>query len=248
MAAHVPRLLVDAPLSVGSEFALPADKAHHLKSVLRLTAGAPLRLINGDGREYAATITHAQRNDNRNDVRVAIERSYTPERESPLTLTLAQGIARGDRMDFAVAKAVELGVSTIQPLFTARGQIKLGGARLQKKQAHWQRVAESAAEQSGRLAWPRVASALALADYLQTAPHGLRLVLAPQAETGLNALARADNVTVLIGPESGLSDSEIETATAAGYTPLRLGPRVLRTETAGMAALAAIQGLWGDLG
>ncbi len=244
MAAHVPRLLVDAPLSVGSEFALPANKAHHLKNVLRLKAGASLRLFNGDGREYAATITRADRN----DVRVAIERSYTPERESPLTLTLAQGIARGERMDFAVAKAVELGVSAIQPLFTARGQVKLGGARLEKKQAHWQRVAESAAEQSGRLAWPRVAPALALVDYLRTARAGLRLILAPNAESGLGALARTDNVTILIGPESGLSNAEIETATAAGYTPLRLGPRVLRTETAGMAALAAIQSLWGDLG
>lgn len=242
--SHIPRIFVDLPLAVGEQLTLPRDKAHHLNTVLRLQPGASLHVFNGDGHEYAATLTTATRN----DVAITLEQDNTPRRESPLTLTLAQGIARGDRMDFVVAKAVELGVTTIQPLFCARGKVKLSGARLQKKQTHWQRVAESAAEQSGRLICPRVEAAATFKQFLATPTQATRLLLAPEAGTPLRALSPATQATLVIGPESGFSDTEVADARAAGCQPLRLGPRILRTETAGMATLAALQSHWGDLG
>lgn len=242
--SHIPRILVDGPLSVGERVSLPGDKAHHLNTVLRLGEGARLRLFNGDGSEYAAAVARAARD----GVEVAIDAADTPQREPPLRLTLAQAIARGDRMDLAIAKAVELGVDTVQPLFCRRGKVKLAADRLQKKQAHWQRVAESAAEQSGRLVRPRVSPAMDCNQFLDSPPHGLRLMLAPQATTRLSALARTREVALLVGPESGFDRTEIARAEDAGCQPLQLGPRTLRTETAGMAALAAIQSLWGDLG
>lgn len=242
--SHIPRILVDLPLITGERLALPQDKSHHLITVLRLREGTRLCLFNGDGNEYAATITSISRS----AVEVGIESVSKPQRESPLRITLAQGIARADRMDFAIAKAVELGVDAIQPLFTERGKIKLQGTRLQKKQTHWQRVADSAAEQSGRLNQPRIQPACTLTQFLDHTSEGLRLVLAPKTSTHLGQLEYSNPLTLLIGPESGLSSSEVETACDAGFTALCLGPRILRTETAGMAALAAIQGRWGDLG
>lgn len=241
---HVPRILVDRPLVTGERLILPGDKSHHLHTVLRLGQGAPLRLFNGDGGEYRAAIAAASRN----TVQVDIGEPAPAERESPLQVTLAQGIVRGDRMDFAIAKAVELGAHIIQPLFCERGSVKLAGTRLHKKQAHWQRVAESAAEQSGRLAWPNVRPALPLTEFLHRQRAARPLILVPHADTRLQELERSTDTTLLVGPESGFSDDEIETAQNAGCIPLRLGPRTLRTETAGMAALAALQSRWGDLG
>lgn len=243
--SHVPRIWLDLPLAVDAQLTLPRDKAHHLHTVLRLGDGDELLLFNDDGNEYTATMTTATRN----TVTIHIDSVTTPPRESPLHITLVQAIARGDRMDFTIAKAVELGVTAIQPLFCERGKVRLAGARLDKKQAHWQRVAESAAEQSGRLLRPAVLPARTLADWLTTATSGLRLVLAPAATVNLATLAAPTGpVTLLIGPESGLSDAELTACRDGGFTALRLGPRVLRTETAGMAALAAIQSHWGDLG
>lgn len=242
--SHIPRVFVDIPITVGATVELGDDKAHHLHKVLRLGSDAPVTLFNGDGNECGARVAHSERK----AVTLSIETCDRPARESQLSITLAQGIARGDRMDFAIAKAVELGVHSIQPLFTERGKVRLDGARLQKKQAHWQRVAESAAEQSGRLMRPQVAPACTLADYLASAPDGLKLTLEPGAETGINDLDPGHAITLLIGPESGFSDAEISATRNAGFTAMRLGPRILRTETAGMAALAAIQGFWGDLG
>src|SRR5699024_4419729 len=196
---HSPRTLVEAPLAVGTELTLPAAKAHHLRTVLRLGAGAPLRLFNGDGREYSACLTRAARD----QVEVVVEAAAAPLRESPLDITLAQAIARGDRMDFAIAKAIELGVHNIQPMITARAKDRLAGERLEKKHRHWQRVATSAAEQSGRLAPPRVAPALALDQFLQAQAESLRLVLAPSAGVHLHALEPARAIALLVGPESG---------------------------------------------
>lgn len=243
---HVPRVYVDATLAVGERVTLSPAKRHHLGTVLRLAEGAPVTLFNGDGGEYTATVDSASRK----AMALTIDAVTDPQRESPLEITLVQAIARGDRMDFAIAKAVELGATRIQPVFTARSQVKLAGSRLEKKQTHWQQVAESAAEQSGRLICPPVAvaqdlSAL-LAEPVDTAT--IRLMLAPGATHALGGCTRRARVTLLVGPESGLSASEIETAATQGWTPLALGPRVLRTETAGMAALAAIQACWGDLG
>lgn len=245
-SGHIPRVFLDTPLAVDDTITLNDTKRHHLGTVLRLSANAPVTLFNGDGHEYAA---HVERAD-RKRMTLAIEAAHTPERESRLAITLWQAIARGDRMDFALAKAVELGVTAIRPVFTERGKVKLDGGRLEKKQAHWQAKVESAAEQSGRLICPRVAPAVALSQALKaTTPDdaSLRLVLAPTATRGLASITRHERIDLLIGPESGLSATEIDAATVAGWQPITLGARVLRTETAGLAALAALQSLWGDL-
>ncbi|MGN8157665.1 16S rRNA (uracil(1498)-N(3))-methyltransferase [Salinisphaera sp. RV14] len=243
-AKHIPRVFVAQALAEGATIELPDAKRHHLATVLRLSAGDALVLFNGDGAEYAASLITADRK--RAEAR--IDQRTTPRRESPLEITLLQAVARGDRMDFALAKAVELGVTAIQPVFTARGQVKLDGARLAKKQGHWQRIVESAAEQSGRLLCPELRDATDLAGQIDNPPAADRyLMLAPEANVGLAAQTPATRIALLIGPESGLSNDEIARAAAAGWQPLALGPRVLRTETAGMAALAALQTAWGDL-
>lgn len=242
---HVPRVFVDRPLAVGDVIALGDDKRHHLITVLRLAAGAELVLFNGDGAEYGATVEQA----GRTTLTVTVAERHAPNRESPLNVTLVQAIARGDRMDLALAKAVELGVTRIQPLFSDRGQVKLDGQRLEKKQAHWQRRVESAAEQSGRLICPAVAPAIDLDTLLQTPSRAdtRDLMLAPTATRTLGEINTSPRIRLLIGPESGLSHDEIERAAAAGWQALSLGPRILRTETAGIAALAALQTAWGDL-
>lgn len=239
-------MFVDRPLRVDEQsFELADDKRHHLITVLRLGAGANLVLFNGDGGEYSARIHQADRK----TLRVVIESHSTPRRESKLDVTLLQAVARGDRMDFALAKAVELGVTRIQPVFTALGQVKLDSERLTKKTRHWQRIVESAAEQSGRLICPTIGLAMNLVDLLSQPAESDRLclTLAPTASCSLRAMPAAERVTLLVGPESGLSPDEIDRAGAGGWQALSLGPRVLRTETAGMAALAALQTIWGDL-
>lgn len=243
-AKHIPRVFIAEDLAEGATIELPDDKRHHLATVLRLSRGDALTLFNGDGAEYTATLTAADRK--RAEAR--IDARATPLRESPLEITLLQAVARGDRMDFALGKAVELGVTAIQPVFTARGQVKLEGTRLARKHSHWQRIVESAAEQSGRLICPTLAEASDLSRQLEAPPDvDRRLMLAPEAATGLQAQTPATRIALLIGPESGLSNDEIERASAGGWQALALGPRVLRTETAGMAALAALQTVWGDL-
>lgn len=243
-AKHIPRVYVPAALSVSDTLVLPDAKRHHLTTVLRLATGDALVLFNGDGNEYDAELTRADRK----QAVVEITAHRAPQRESPLEITLVQAVARGDRMDFALAKAVELGVARIQPVFTARGQVKLDGDRLAKKQAHWQGVVESAAEQSGRLICPPLDDAIDLTTYLDTPPTAERLLmLAPEADTGLADQPRAERIALFVGPESGLANAEIQRAAAAGWQALTLGPRILRTETAGMAALAALQTVWGDL-
>ncbi|MGB7756712.1 MAG: 16S rRNA (uracil(1498)-N(3))-methyltransferase [Salinisphaera sp.] len=243
-AKHVPRVFVAQDLAEGHTLTLPDDKRHHLATVLRLAPGDAVVLFNGDGAEYISTLVAADRK--RAEAR--IDQRTTPRRESPLEITLLQAVARGDRMDFALGKAVELGVTAIQPVFTARGQVRLDGARLAKKHSHWQRVVESAAEQSGRLVCPTLAEASELSPLIESPPEADRLLmLAPEAIAGLSAQTPATRIALLVGPEAGLSNEEIEHAVTAGWQPLTLGPRVLRTETAGMAALAALQTVWGDL-
>lgn len=240
---HIPRLHVTRPIADASAIELPPDKVHHLCNVLRLQAGDPLIVFDGAGGEFQACIACIDKH----SAWVAIERHIDCQRESVLQLTLAQGIARGDRMDFAIGKAVELGACKIQPLFTQHSQIKLSGARLQKKAAHWQRIAISAAEQSGRERLPSLGNPVTLHEFLDTKPQGTCLVLSPDAHTGLADVTPASAATLLVGPESGLSEQEVAAAVHAGYTPVRMGPRILRTETAAIAGLAAVQALWGDL-
>ncbi|HEY1141184.1 MAG TPA: 16S rRNA (uracil(1498)-N(3))-methyltransferase [Lysobacter sp.] len=240
------RVHVDAPLSPGAELALPESAAVHLSRVLRLVAGDECVLFNGDGRDYAARIIAVDKR----GVRVAVEDSRAVDNESLLRITLLQGVARGEKMDLILQKATELGITSIAPLWSQRSEVKLEGERLAKRLAHWRGVVASACEQCGRARVPEVASPVALAAALNALPAGgLRLILDPEGELALGAmsLAGGEHVTLAVGPEGGWSSVDREQLRGAGFHGMRLGPRILRTETAGLAAIAALQARFGDL-
>jgi 16S rRNA (uracil1498-N3)-methyltransferase len=240
---RIPRIHHPAPLTSGACIELSDTAANHVARVLRLPVGAPLILFNGSGGEFEATINTIDKR----RVLVDVGSFQDKEREPPLQIWLAQGISRGERMDYTIQKAVELGVSRIVPLFTEHCGVQLSGERLEKRIKHWQGVVISACEQCGRNRIPRIDTPVTLTQWLAMPGEGLRLVLAPEAEHALAQLpAPGGPVTLLIGPEGGLSDQEIALAKQAGYAGLRLGPRILRTETAAVAALAAMLGAWGD--
>jgi 16S rRNA (uracil1498-N3)-methyltransferase len=237
----IPRLYCPAPLAPGALVDLPEQAAHHARRVLRLGEGDAVTLFNGEGGEYSASIARGT------SVRIAAWLEV--EREAPLAVTLVQALPAADKMDWVVQKAVELGVARLQPVGARRSVVRLAGERAERRVGHWQQVAVSACEQCGRNRVPEVAPVLDLAHFLgrPVAPGETRLLLAPGEAAGLSALARpAAGVTLLVGPEGGFDDGEVSAACAAGFRPLQLGPRVLRTETAGLAALAAIMALWGD--
>ena len=240
---RLPRIHVAADLAVGGDVVLPEGPARHVARVLRLGEGAPLRLFDGAGREARAVIIDASRK----RVTVRIESVEAGLGESPLAVHLGQAISKGDRMDYAIQKAVELGVAEITPLHTEHGDVRLKGERAAKKLAHWQAVAASACEQCGRAVVPTVHSPLALADWLAERDEVLRLVLHPAAAGSLERETAPASAALLIGPEGGLADTEVEAALAAGFAPLSLGPRILRTETAPVVALSVLQHLFGDL-
>ena len=240
---NLPRFYCREALSPGAHVDLPEPVARHAVRVLRLPPGAPMVLFDGRGGEYLAHIQRIER-----DRVVAELASWTEvERESPLQVTLVQALQAGDKMDFTIQKAVELGVSAIVPVDSRRSVLKLAGERAARRVAHWQGVAASACEQCGRNQVPIVAPLERLDQWLARPADGaLRLMLAPDAETTLAGLAPAKQVQLLIGAEGGLDPQEEIAARQAGFQAVRLGPRVLRTETAGLAALAALQALWGD--
>jgi 16S rRNA (uracil1498-N3)-methyltransferase len=186
----------------------------------------------------------------RNRAEVSVGNYIVRETESPLHVTLAQGVSRGERMDYTIQKAVELGVTRIVPLISERCEVRLEGERLTKRVQHWQAVAASACEQCGRNRVPPVLAPVPLNSWLAEPVHGLRLVLNPLAPATLTSLSTPDDrlITLLIGPEGGLSDAEVKRAQQSGFVGIRLGPRILRTETAAVTALSALQMLWGDLG
>lgn len=238
------------PLAEGQETTLGESASTHLLRVLRLRPGAELRLFDGSGKEYAATL--AGNVGGRAQVRIGSSQPPVAL-ESPLAITLAQGISRGERMDLTLQKSVELGVQRIVPLVTAYTQVRLSGERLERRHRHWEGVIVAACEQCGRARVPELLPAVTLDSWLdQSEPETggtLRLVLDHRTERRLRELAPPTGaVTLLIGPEGGLKESEIAAAERrAGYLPLGLGSRILRTETAGLAALAALQTLWGDM-
>ncbi|MGD9788560.1 MAG: 16S rRNA (uracil(1498)-N(3))-methyltransferase, partial [Sulfuricellaceae bacterium] len=201
-------------------------------------------LFNGEGGEYPATLTHIGKNNVTAKTGAWLER----DSESPLEVRLAQAVSAGDKMDFTLQKAVELGIRAIQPLLAERCVVKLVGERAEKRAQHWQGVVVAACEQSGRNVVPAVAPLLTLPNWLGAQDEtGLGLLLSPFAERSLSDLPPpAGPVTLLIGPEGGFSDNEVKMAASRGFIPVRLGARVLRTETAALAALAAMQALWGD--
>ena len=246
MTMRIPRLYVDLPLVAGGRITLPEAASHHVTRVLRLGSGDPLTVFDGRGGEYDATVARASRNTVEVDVG-----AYLPvDRESALTVELAQGICKGDRMDLVVQKATELGVRAIHPVLCERTVVRLDPARAERRLIHWRGVAVHAAQQSGRTRAPGLTGVVDLDMWLSRPGAGPRIVLSPHGESSLSDLARpepGETVRLLVGPEGGLDPREIERARAVGFTGLRLGPRVLRTETAALVALSVLQARWGDL-
>ncbi len=248
---HIPRVPIEQQLTIGDRVALPADTAHHLLRVLRLRDGATIRLFNGEPGDWHATLEIS----GKRAAHVRIESFEARTIEPPLPITLVQGISRGQRMDYTLEKAVELGVSTVVPVVMERTQAAPAGERIARKARHWQGVLTAAAAQSGRTRQPTLCEQVGFRDWLATAHPDLEhphLLLDPASEYGPQHLAHQDaapqRLTLLAGPEGGFSPAEREAAFSAGCQGLRLGPRVLRTETAAVAALTALQVLYGDLG
>ncbi len=241
---RIPRIYTAQHLAVGSEVLLPEQAGEHAVRVLRLERGHPLILINGDGREYDAELTSLARR----AVTAVIKQARAVDREAPLSITLVQSIARGEKMDWILQKATELGVSHIVPLITERTEVKLDEERAERRMAHWDSVIESACEQCGRTTLPALAPPQRIDRWLTGLDFGgLRLALIPDGETTVRGSdANAAGMMVVVGPEGGLSEQDVSMLRQAEFVGLKLGPRILRTETAGVAAVAALQALYGD--
>lgn len=239
------RVHCTAPLATGGELALPEAAATHVVRVLRLRAGDALVVFDGRGTDFRAEIALIAGD----TVRVRLFERLAVGPESPLAITLVQAVPRGERMDWTLQKATELGVNEIVPVLTTRSVVRLDARQAEAKLRHWRAVVIAACEQSGRSRLPQLRPAVPLRDYLaQTAGPGSRLVLDPDANDELAAApAPGGAVELLVGPEGGFDAEELSAARAAGYRAARLGPRVLRTETAGIVAMAILQSRWGDL-
>jgi 16S rRNA (uracil1498-N3)-methyltransferase len=239
------RVHVPEPLTAGRRQAIEGNAASHIARVLRLKPGDALTLFDGRGGEYAARIETIRNG----AVVVEVQERSALERESPLSLTLAQGVSRGERMDWVVQKATELGATRIIPLLTERSVVRLDSKQSARKLQHWQGIAIAACEQSGRNRIPDMAAPLDLHDFLRGIDsRATRLLLSPSGTQRVNDLEAPDGgIVILIGPEGGLAESEQRAALNAGFMPVRLGPRVLRTETAAVAALTLLQHQFGDL-
>lgn len=239
-----PRFFCDAKLGPGVLLELPENAARHAVRALRLKAGDSITLFNGDGMDYCAEMLRASKE----GVTAKITAWSPVKCESPLKVTLAQAISSGDRMDFTLQKAAELGVSAIHPLAAERSVVKLSGERADKRREHWQNVVVSACEQCGRAIVPEVSAPAPLLNWMGAMPeYALKVMLSPAAELTLHDLPEPrGEICLLIGCEGGFALSEIKAAECAGFVPVRLGARVLRTESAALAAIAAMQALWGD--
>lgn len=239
---RVTRTHVNEVLTVNAVVQLPEDVVVHLGRVLRLQPGDPCVLFNGDGQDYSARIEHLGKRDG--TVRIT---DRTPvQRESPLKITLIQSIARGEKMDWILQKSTELGVSAIVPVNSQRSEVKLAGERAAKRVAHWREVIISACEQSGRAVVPALSAPVDLKALTVSAP--LRLILDPLATGGVRDLdlTGIEEIAIAIGPEGGWSELDLVQLAAMGFAGMQLGPRVLRTETAGLAAVSALQCVFGD--
>ncbi|HEU4601958.1 MAG TPA: 16S rRNA (uracil(1498)-N(3))-methyltransferase [Steroidobacteraceae bacterium] len=239
------RIHTPGPLATGIEIALPPAGAYHIARVLRMREGAPLALFDGEGHEFQAEIVRVDGD----KVFAKVGNAVPVTTESPLRITLIQGVSRSERMDWTLQKATELGVTSIAPVLTSRSVVRLDEKQAAKKQQHWQGIVSGACEQCGRARIPQIHAPTSLRNYFANVrKEGLRLVLSPSAPGSLAGLASLPTkVELLIGPEGGLDDEELTSAQKAGFMPVRLGPRVLRTETAGVVALTVLQALWGDL-
>jgi 16S rRNA (uracil1498-N3)-methyltransferase len=239
---RISRLYTPTPLNINQTIHLDDDNAHYVRTVLRLKESAQIVVFNGQGGEYVGTLSEVSRK----AVRIHVEQFINRSIESNLNLILGLGISRGDRMDFSVQKAVELGTTQITPLCTARCVVQFNAEKKSQRLNHWQKIAQHAAEQSGRTIVPNLADIQTLPDWVSQ-PQGLKIFLDPYANTSLKQLSPEQNTVILLtGPEGGFTDEERQFVIAAGFIPVRLGQRILRTETASLAALAAVQMLWGD--
>lgn len=242
---RIPRIFTDQAIAPGT-LELEPDPSRHIARALRLREGAPLVLFNGQGGEYRATVMRVGKKTV--DVEVG---DYQPvSSESPLGVHLGIALSRGERFDWVVQKATELGVASIAPLFTEHTSVKLSGDRVGKKLAHWRQIAISACEQCGRNTIPGIHIPVTLSHWLAEAGSPVRWVLHTSSDAvkaAMTDMPAPSSIDLLVGPEGGFSDTEIEAAVAAGFSALQLGPRILRTETAPVVALAIVQSRWGDL-
>lgn len=236
------RIYYQDSINLTDKIILSGTASHHLITVLRIKPADQLIIFNGDGNEYLAEVVELQKK----TLGVKIIEKKSPLRESPLSIELAQGISRGDRMDYVIQKAVELGVNAITPLFTERCGVKLTSDRMDRRVAHWRAIIIGACEQSGRLKIPILNEPLTLTEWLELKKEGLKLVCLPEHDSVLK-MEKPLSLTLLVGPEGGLSRKEVQQATNSGYHGMQLGPRILRTETAAIVAVTTAQVHWGDM-
>jgi len=241
---RIPRFYQNIELCVNTTVALDDNAVQHVARVLRMKPGADICLFNGDGNEYTGSLTQVEKR----SVSVLIESVSNRSRISPLKIEIGQSISKGDRMDYAVQKSTEMGMHSFSPLLSERGEVRLKADRLLKKQQQWQQLSISACEQSLRTDIPEIRAVQPLSQWIKECDAELKLVLHHHSLTPLSELSPPGSVALLIGPEGGLSEAEVEQAMRAGFKAVSFGPRVLRTETAPVAAQAILQYLWGDLG
>lgn len=241
---RTPRFYEPQAFTEGQTFNLSDGATQHVSRALRMRPGDQLILFNGDGCEYYAELTEVAKR----SARAQITKIATPTRQSPLKVTIGQSVSRGERMDYAIQKATELGMQQMVPLFTERCEVRLNAERQDKRRQHWQQVAVSACEQSLRCDVPEITAPQSLNEWINSVEADLKLVLHHHTEQPLGDFDKPESIALLIGPEGGLSETEVEQALAQGFKPVAFGPRVFRTETAPVAALSVLQYIWGDLG
>ncbi len=245
---RIPRIFVDQPLNIDQDLLITGSAANHIARVLRMGPGRPLKLFNGQpnaSHQYGfveAEVTQADKK----TVTVRVKHSVMTQLESPLDIQLGQAISKGDRMDFTIQKAVELGVTQITPLWTEHCDVKLNAERLDKKMQHWQQIAISACEQSGRDRVPQILPAEKLSTWLASSQQDVRWVLDPRGQSAASVTTQPKSASILVGPEGGLSDAEVSLAAQHRYEAKLIGPRILRTETAALTAITLMQSMWGD--
>ncbi len=242
---RIPRVFINLPLSENSSHSLPDSTFNHLCKVLRLKSEHPLIVFNGEGGQYNATLKNVEKR----SAEILVGNFIELNNESPIKVTIGQTLSRGERMDYAIQKSVEAGVYAIQPLFSERCEVKLNDSRIEKRVQHWQQIAISAAEQCGRGVIPKVHNPIALTEWVSNCKETLKLTLHHHTKKELTKLQQpADNlVAILIGPEGGLTEEEVKFSNNHNFNSIALGPRVLRTETAPIVILTALNVIWGDI-
>jgi 16S rRNA (uracil1498-N3)-methyltransferase len=240
---RIPRIHTDSTLQPDTHVLLEGAVAHYLLRVLRVAQGQPLVLFNGDGSDYASEVIRMAKK----DVSIRILSRLPAQAESPLQITLTQALSRGERMDQTLQKSTELGAAAFQPVNTERVEVRIRPEKLGKRMQHWRKLVISSCEQCGRAIVPAVFEPLDLTDWLSRKSGAVRIVLQPGAESSLTQVELKEKVELLIGPEGGFSDSELALMRLHGVLAASLGPRILRTETAGPTAIAILQALAGDL-